>query len=233
MRKSVIGAAVACVVFAAAGFVAGLLVERLILAKPASSDDQAVAARNGASKAKPDAPNSPLPESMPAIRLQEQAATLVNIRAGGTFEVFYQQPFDSTPALDIFDDTPNLRWTFAVKEQQSDGFKLHVTGAPDNTEKRLRYVAKGLALTAEPIAVQRGDIDPSDKINDLEFDVFYPRPYAQAPSLKLTEPGPIGWETRIKEQWPHGFRVKLSSYSKTDEKCARYEARGLLLKSGK
>lgn len=140
----------ACVMFLAAGFVTGLFVERLILAKTASSNDQAVAARNDASKVKPDTPNSTLSEGKSAIRLQEQTATLVNIRGGGMFEVFYRQPFDSTPALDIFDDTPNLLWTFAVKEQQSDGFKLHVIRAPDNTEKRLRYVAKGVALTGSP-----------------------------------------------------------------------------------
>jgi hypothetical protein len=81
--------------------------------------------------------------------------------------------------------------------------------------------------------VQRGAIDPADHTNRLEFDVFYPRPYAQAPSLKLTDPGPVGWETRIAEQWPHGFRVRLTTFAKTDEKCARYEARGLLFKAAK
>lgn len=208
MTKTVVGT---CLLLVLAGVVTGLLVERLIPSRRALGNDQ-------------------------AVRVREQSATLVNIRHVGKFEVFYPEPFEVAPALDIFDDNPKSLWAFEVTEQQSDGFKLNVTkGAIDdaNKQKQLRYVAKGLPLAAESIAVQRGDVDPTDQVNCLSFNVYYPRPYAQPPALKLRAPGPIGWETRIAEQWPHGFRVRLTSYSKTDEKCARYEARGILRKPDK
>jgi hypothetical protein len=121
-----------CVVLSTAGFVAGLLVERLILAKRAPSVDQAEVV-----KANPETPN-PL-----KVGVFLQTGEINPFDRDLTFDVFYQQPYASPPELKVIDWGPIIEPT--IVEQWPHGFRIRAASrvSMDNG-KRGRYEARGI-----------------------------------------------------------------------------------------
>lgn len=76
--------------------------------------------------------------------------------------------------------------------------------------------------------VQTGDFDASNK--PTEFEVFYPRPYASPPELKIVAPGLL-LTYQITEQRRDGFRVRCTAgytrFVDPDKNLSRYQARGV------
>jgi hypothetical protein len=122
----------ACVVLATVGFVAGLLVERLILAKPVPSVDQTEVV-----KAKPETASS----LKSAVFLQ--TGEINPFDRDLTFDVFYQQPYASPPELKVIDWGPIIEPT--IVEQWPHGFRIRAASrvSMDNG-KRGRYEARGI-----------------------------------------------------------------------------------------
>ncbi len=78
----------------------------------------------------------------------------------------------------------------------------------------------------EGLLIQTGEIAPRHKPDD--FEVFYPRPYAHPPELKVIDRGPM-IVYAITEQHPHGFKLNVSAREVGDT-VGRYQARGVAAK---
>lgn len=112
--------------------------------------------------------------------------------------------------------------------------------SPGSTGRRLVVVCAAVGLFAGGVAVgwfaarftpgdsgellvQIGEIDAIN--NPKEFDVFYPRPYARPPALKINDEGSGLLAYEITQQRTDGFRLRINASG--SDRPARYEARGL------
>jgi hypothetical protein len=140
--------------------------------------------------------------------LIEQAGTLWNVTMPGDYEVFYPQPFDSPPALDVFDE--ENRWAARVTAQRSDGFKLQVNGIQEG-KKLLRYTARGLPATGR-LRVEEGEaaVPTQGRVAPGEVEVFYRTPFPSPPQLTFPE-GTQG--CYVVEQKPGCFKLKREATS--------------------
>jgi hypothetical protein len=80
----------------------------------------------------------------------------------------------------------------------------------------------------DAVVLQKGVIDQA--AGNGEYDVFYPRPFASPPNLKILPGSAKDWAIKITEQRADGFRVTINGWTIGGREKPEYEARGLLAK---